>query len=116
MITNRKSPIQKPAYYDDVVLEDFFSELWKRYDTQLNQSFDHSSFDFLDKMGYHIWDDVDYEAENVESQYADLLEHYKDEWNKLTPAEKAGKLICAASVSPEELLTIIIRKEFDAFI
>jgi acyl-CoA reductase-like NAD-dependent aldehyde dehydrogenase len=77
--------------------------------------FNHASFDYLDKLGYHIWDDVDYEAENVEAQYEALLKEYKVKWAALTPDEKAQKLMEAGRLTEDQLAQHCIDNNWEYF-
>ena len=88
---------------------------WRPFTTDLNQMFGHASFNSLDKMGYHIWNDVDYDVEDVGGQYETLLLIYKKKWLTLTPNEKAHKLMQAGKLSEDQLAQLCIEKEYEYF-
>ena len=88
---------------------------WGIFNVDLDNMFNHSGFDYLQKMGYHIWDDVDYDAEDVEGQYDDLLVCYKKAWVGLTPEAKAQKLMDAGGLTADKLAELCIKKEYEYF-
>lgn len=88
---------------------------WFVYREALVQAFNFLSFDNLQKVGYKIWDDVDYDAENVDEQYDDLLKQYKKDWGKLPPAYRARRLMDAFKLTEAELSIILEQKDYEYF-
>ena len=88
---------------------------WFAYREDLVAAFDHTSFDNLQKMGYHIWDDVDYDAEDVEAQYEELLSAYKKKWTTLPPQHQSQKLMGAFKLTEDELAAILQTKNYEYF-
>lgn len=105
--------MKKKSYVDAV--KEPLTVYWFAYREDLVQAFEFAGFDNLQKMGYKIWDDVDYDAENVEIQYEELLNSYKREWVKLPPAQQAQKLMDAFKLTDVELEVILTQKDFEFF-
>lgn len=109
----QKQAKKRKTYVDKV--KEPLTVMWDVYVGDLNQMFNHASFDWLTKLGYPIWDDVDYDAEDVDGQYTVLLAHYRDLWTNLTPAERAEKLMAAGGLTEDQLATLCNEKEYEYF-
>ena len=88
---------------------------WFPYRDDLVQAFNHMGFDNLVKLGYPIWDDVDYDAEDIEGQYAELLKWYKTSWCRLAPIQQARKLTVIFKITEDELVDIIQNNKYEYF-
>ena len=79
---------------------------WHAYRIQLDQLFDHSGFDILDKLGFPIWEN------EGGDEYTSALIEYHNLWAKWTPQQKAEAYMTVLRVSPDELVGILNETDY----
>ena len=79
---------------------------WQPYNRQLDQLFDHSGFDTLDKLGFPIWENA------RDDEYCSALVEYHNEWATLTPDEKADRFMTELRIGELGLLEILNETDY----